>query len=243
MYLDSSLLVNQKKLEGIENDITCPICQGIINDPYFCLKCQNNFCNKCIKEWEQKNQNCPFRCNNPEYTFNRFLNKIFSKLLKFKCQKGCDEIISYKDVNNHYENCKKEDFKSKYYESQTQVEILKVQIENYNDIQNELEEVKEEKNSLENKIDELNERIDYLENEPNKLEDLQKDNEDLANELEKEKQKNRFLESEIESLEEEKIDFEESMKISEKFENTNKILIKENKSLKDELQKLKKKES
>ena len=249
--------MNQKKLEGIENDITCPICQGIINDPYFCLKCQNNFCNKCIKEWEQKNQNCPFRCNNPEYTFNRFLNKIFSKLLKFKCQKGCDEIISYKDVNNHYENCKKEDFKSKYYESQTQVEILKVQIENYNDIQNELnqtqerneelenelEEVKEEKNSLENKIDELNERIDYLENEPNKLEDLQKDNEDLANELEKEKQKNRFLESEIESLEEEKIDFEESMKISEKFENTNKILIKENKSLKDELQKLKKKES
>ena len=257
MYLDSSLLVNQKKLEGIENDITCPICQGIINDPYFCLKCQNNFCNKCIKEWEQKNQNCPFRCNNPEYIFNRFLNKIFSKLLKFKCQKGCDEIISYKDVNNHYENCKKEDFKSKYYESQTQVEILKVQIENYNDIQNELnqtqerneelenelEEVKEEKNSLENKIDELNERIDYLENEPNKLEDLQKDNEDLANELEKEKQKNRFLESEIESLEEEKIDFEESMKNSEKFENTNKILIKENKSLKDELQKLKKKES
>jgi chromosome segregation ATPase len=257
MYLDSSLLVNQKKLEGIENDITCPICQGIINDPYFCLKCQNNFCNKCIKEWEQKNQNCPFRCNNPEYTFNRFLNKIFSKLLKFKCQKGCDEIISYKDVNNHYENCKKEDFKSKYYESQTQVEILKVQIENYNDIQNELnqtqerneelenelEEVKEEKNSLENKIDELNERIDYLENEPNKLEDLQKENEDLTYELEKEKQKNRFLESEIESLEEEKIDFEESMKISEKFENTNKILIKENKSLKDELQKLKKKES
>jgi chromosome segregation ATPase len=255
MYLDSSLLVNQKKLEGIENDITCPICQGIINDPYFCLKCQNNFCNKCIKEWEQKNQNCPFRCNNPEYTFNRFLNKIFSKLLKFKCQKGCDEIISYKDVNNHYENCKKEDFKSKYYESQTQVEILKVQIENYNDIQNELnqtqerneelenelEEVKEEKNSLENKIDELNERIDYLENEPNKLEDLQKENEDLTYELEKEKQKNRFLESEIESLEEEKIDFEESMKISEKFENTNKILIKENKSLKDELQKLKKK--
>jgi DNA repair exonuclease SbcCD ATPase subunit len=257
MYLDSSLLVNQKKLEGIENDITCPICQGIINDPYFCLKCQNNFCNKCIKEWEQKNQNCPFRCNNPEYTFNRFLNKIFSKLLKFKCQKGCDEIISYKDVNNHYENCKKEDFKSKYYESQTQVEILKVQIENYNDIQNELnqtqerneelenelEEVKEEKNSLENKIDELNERIDYLENEPNKLEDLQKDNEDLANELEKEKQKNRFLESEIESLEEEKIDFEERMKISEKFENTNKMLLKENKSLKDELKKLKKKES
>jgi hypothetical protein len=50
MNLDNSLLVNQKKLEGIEKDITCPICQGIINDPYFCNKCQNNFCRKCIKK-------------------------------------------------------------------------------------------------------------------------------------------------------------------------------------------------
>ena len=47
MYLDSSLLVNQKKLEAIEKDITCPICQAIINDPYFCDKCQNNFCFVC----------------------------------------------------------------------------------------------------------------------------------------------------------------------------------------------------
>ena len=254
MYLDSSLLVNQKKLEGIENDITCPICQGIINDPYFCLKCQNNFCNKCIKEWEQKNQNCPFRCNNPEYTFNRFLNKIFSKLLKFKCQKGCDEIISYKDVNNHYENCKKEDFKSKYYESQTQVEILKVQIENYNDIQNELnqaqerkeklenelEEIKEEKSSLENKVDELNERIDDLENEfgfRDELEDLQKENEDLTYELEKEKEKNSVLKIKLESLEKRKIAFEETAK---KLEKENIKLIRENKSLEDKINKIKK---
>ena len=35
MFLDSSLLVNQKKLEGKEKDITCPICQGIVNDLIF----------------------------------------------------------------------------------------------------------------------------------------------------------------------------------------------------------------
>ena len=248
MYLDSSLLVNKKKLEGIEEDITCPICQGIINDPYFCNKCQNNFCNKCIKTWEQKNQNCPFRCNNPNYTYNLFLNKIFSELLKFKCQKGCDEVISYKDIENHYKNCKKEDFESKYYESQTQVEILKVQIENYNDIQNELdqtqerkeelenelEELKEEKSNLEDKIDELKERLNS-----NLRDKLEKDNEDLASELEKEKEKNSLLERKIESFE--MFDFEEAMKDQEKLENQKKMLIKENKSLKDEIKKLKKK--
>ena len=70
MYLDSSLLVNQKKFEGIEKDITCPICQGILNIPYFCNKCQNNFCNICINKWKEKNQKCPFRCESPEYIEN-----------------------------------------------------------------------------------------------------------------------------------------------------------------------------
>lgn len=253
MYLDSSLLVNKKKLEGIEEDITCPICQGIINDPYFCNKCQNNFCNKCIKTWEQKNKKCPFKCKNPKYTHNLFLNKIFSELLKLKCQKGCDEVISYKDIENHYKNCKKEDFESKYYESQTQVEILKVQIENYNDIQNELnqakerkeelenelEEIKEENSNLENKIDELKERINDLEIELD-LEDLQNDNEYLRSELEKEKEENSLLESKLESLEEKKkIAFEETQKTSRKLLKETITLIRENKSLEDKIKKIK----
>jgi len=253
MYLDSSLLVNKKKLEGIEEDITCPICQGIINDPYFCNKCQNNFCNKCIKTWEQKNKKCPFKCKNPKYTHNLFLNKIFSELLKLKCQKGCDEVISYKDVNDNYENCKKEDFESKYYESQTQIEILKVQIENYNDIQNELnqakerkeelenelEEIKEENSNLENKIDELKERINDLEIELD-LEDLQNDNEYLRSELEKEKEENSLLESKLESLEEKKkIAFEETQKTSRKLLKETITLIRENKSLEDKIKKIK----
>ena len=119
MYLDSSLLINQQKLEGIEKDITCPICQGIINDPYFCNICQNNFCKNCINKWQLNNPKCPFRCINPEYISNRFLKKILNELIKFKCPKKCDEIISYKDMNSHYENCKNEDFKDRYYETAT----------------------------------------------------------------------------------------------------------------------------
>ena len=257
MYLDSSLLVNREKLEGLEKEITCPICQGIMNDPYFCNKCQNNFCSKCIKKWELNNGKCPFRYNNPKYTSNLFLSKIFSELLKFKCQKGCDEVISYKDINDHYEKCKKEDFKSKYYESQTQVAILKVQIENYNDMQNELnqtqerkeelenelEEIKEEKRVLENKIDDLKERINDLENDnlTNKLNDLLKDNKELTNELEREKRKNNFLESKINLLKEEKISFENIMRTSQKsLKKEINILIKENKTLEVKIKKLKK---
>ena len=220
MYLDNSLLVNKKKLEGIEKDITCPICQGIINNPYFCIQCQNNFCCKCIKKWEQNNKNCPFRCNNPKYTSNRFLNNIFSELLKFKCQKGCDEVISYNDINSHYENCNKEDFKSKYYESLTQVEILKVQIENYNDIKNELEETQERKEELENELEETKEK-----------------KEELENELEEVKEGKRYLEDKIDELEERINELENKLESDDNYRlrNQQKDILKDDEDLKIEL--------
>ena len=155
MFIDSSLLVNSKKFEGIEKDITCSICQRIINEPFFYNKCQNNFCKKCINKWNYNNIKCPFRCASPEYIQNKFLSWIFSELLKFKCQKGCDEIIPYNDINVHFEKCKNENFKEKYYESATQVEILKVQIEDLNDIQNELNETKNELEEIKERNTEL----------------------------------------------------------------------------------------
>ena len=56
---------------------------------------------------------------------NLFLSKIFSELLKFKCAKGCEKIISFKDVDEHYKNCKKKDFKEEYNEYVTQSESEK----------------------------------------------------------------------------------------------------------------------
>ena len=194
MFLDNSLLVNQQKLEGIEKDITCPICQGILNDPYFCIKCQNNFCYKCISKYKLNNTKCPFRCENANYIKNIFLNKIFSELLKFKCAKECDEVIPYKEVNTHFEQCKKEDFKEKYFESATQVEILKVQIEDYKVMEEELEDIKNEKNDLFRKLKQeldLDEDYDYYDEEyeifekikelKTEIENLREENENLKN--------------------------------------------------------------
>ncbi len=208
MFLDSSLLVDKKKIENIEEDITCPICQGVINDPYFCNKCQNNFCQNCIKKWESKNKECPFRCKKPEYIPNRFLSKIFSELLKFKCEKDCDKIIPYKDVNNHYKNCKKEDFKEKYYECATEMEILKVQMENYKDIENELDEIKEKNNDLENELDEIKEKNNDLENE---LDEIKEKNNDLQYQLDNANQRNNDLENELDDIKEKNDDLENEL--------------------------------
>ncbi len=235
MYLDTSLLVNSKKFEGIEKDITCPICQGIINDPYFCNKCQNNFCSKCINKWKYNNAKCPFRCLSPIYIQNKFLTRIFSELVKFKCQKGCGEIISYNNISTHFENCKNENFKEKYYESATKVEILKVQLEDLNDIKeelyqtkNELEEIKERNTELENELEEVkNDRNDY----ENRNNELIEENEELENTIENEKCKYDSLKIEMNKLIEEndkvKIELNEEKEKNAKFEDKINLLQKE----------------
>ena len=235
MYLDTSLLVNSKKFEGIEKDITCPICQGIINDPYFCNKCQNNFCSKCINKLKYNNAKCPFRCLSPIYIQNKFLTRIFSELLKFKCQKGCDEIISYNNISTHFENCKNENFKEKYYESATKVEILKVQLEDLNDIKeeldqtkNELEEIKERNTELENELEEV--KIDKNDYE-NRNNELIEENEELENTIENEKCKYDSLKIEMNKLIEEndkvKIELNEEKEKNAKFEDKINLLQKE----------------
>ena len=235
MYLDTSLLVNSKKFEGIEKDITCPICQGIINDPYFCNKCQNNFCSKCINKWKDNSTKCPFRCLSPIYIQNKFLTRIFSELLKFKCQKGCDEIISYNNMSTHFENCKNENFKEKYYESATKVEILKVQLEDLNDIKeeldqtkNELEEIKERNTELENELEEVkNDKNDY----ENRNNELIEENEELESNIENEKCKYDSLKIEMNKLIEEKdnviIELNEEKEKNAKFEDKINLLQKE----------------
>ena len=267
MYLDSSLLVDQKKLEGIEKDITCPICQGVINDPFFCNKCQNNFCKKCINKWRNNNPKCPFRCISPEYVQNKFYSRIFSELLKFRCQKGCEKIISYNDVDTHYENCEKENFKEKYYECATKVEILKVQVENYNDIQdelnetknnldqanerieeleNELEEVKDNRNYYQDRVDKLEEQVEDLEDQiegynelKNHYNNLVKEKDELEKDLKKEKENNNNLLNEVKKLKEEKKNFKNFEEKIKELENTIKKLNSKNSDLMNELSCLK----
>ena len=243
MYLDPSLLVNQKKFGGIENDITCPICQGIVHNPYFCSKCQNNFCNNCINKWKENNIKCPFRCKNPDYIESKFLKRILSELIKFKCQKGCEKIISYNKVNTHYKNCTKENYQEKYYESLTKIEILKVQMENYNDIKKELEEKKDELEEIQNRNDELENELEEIQNRKdeleNKLEEMKNKNNKLENELEDKKK-------EINNLEKDKNKLNERIKELENddsndLKNKIKKLIETNEELNEQLNKEKEK--
>lgn len=78
-----------------------------------CTKCQNSFCSKCIDNWNKKSKDCPFKCNNPQYTICRIINNLLSKL-NFKCKNKCGKLIPFDRLNIHYEiECEKIDLKEK----------------------------------------------------------------------------------------------------------------------------------
>ena len=54
-----------------------------------------------------KDQQCPFKCENPEFKPCRLLKNLLQNL-KFKCTNGCETEIPYLDLEKHYiEKCPK----------------------------------------------------------------------------------------------------------------------------------------
>ncbi len=99
-------IINKEYYSEIKSEdtfnITCPICFGIIIEPYFCFKCQNSFCKECIMKWKNIHRGaCIFRCRNAEFGPKRIMKSLLKKL-KFKCQNGCQIEINYINLEEHY---------------------------------------------------------------------------------------------------------------------------------------------
>ena len=104
-------IYNQYESQNIIPLLICQICFQVLNSPVQCQKCDNCFCELCI----QKNKKCcPYRCYNPNFKKNKFVNNVLATL-KFKCKNGCKKIISYDELEKHYdEDCDNVDYKAKF---------------------------------------------------------------------------------------------------------------------------------
>ena len=118
MFISKDELIDQSNFKSIENISICPLCNGIIINPFVCEKCEKCFCKTCIDKYMDENgkNKCPFNCDKTSFKRSIFLTNILSQL-KFKCKNGCDKIIEYQNLEIHYnEECPKIDFKTKYFE-------------------------------------------------------------------------------------------------------------------------------
>ena len=103
-----SRVIDIDKYENILQILKCKLCLNILLNPYDCSKCGNTFCYSCINKLKQSNKKCPFGCTEYEITPSSFAIKKFLNQLKFYClnkENGCNEIISYNNIEQHDKNC------------------------------------------------------------------------------------------------------------------------------------------
>lgn len=150
MYIDPEFVVNNEQYQVIQNFCICGICKGIVYDPVHCQVCENNFCRKCIEEWNKTSNQCPFKCEGSSFKDSRMMKNLLS-ILKFRCEKGCSKEIKYDELMKHYEfQCEKIDFQKRH------VEL----IEDLEQLENEEKEIEKIIELLENKLL-VNKTIDY----------------------------------------------------------------------------------
>ena len=134
MYIDSTYLQPENNnIDDIEQLFICSICEGIVNKPVQCITCQNNFCEHCIKEWDEKNKSCPMRCLKYSFQRNICFENFLSDILLFKCEKGCGAIIPYSKLEEHLKficpNANSEDFRQKFEDLSFEFEKYKIRFD------------------------------------------------------------------------------------------------------------------
>ena len=103
-----SRVIDLDKYENILQILKCKLCLNILLNPYDCSKCGNTFCYSCINKLKESNKKCPFGCTDYEIAPSSFAIKKFLNQLKFSCinkENGCNEIISYNNIEQHNKNC------------------------------------------------------------------------------------------------------------------------------------------
>ena len=98
-YINDDCIIEDENFLTFKPLIMCGLCNKILKKPKMCLKCQTNFCEKCIEKWSDDFEKCPKNCENPDYQPNKDKLAILS-MIKFKC-KNCKREIKYNDVESH----------------------------------------------------------------------------------------------------------------------------------------------
>ena len=105
--ISSERIINQEKLEVIEDLIKCPICFNYLNNPYECELCGGLFCEDCIQDWLKNKQKCPMRC--PELKIKRadINSRKLLNVIELRCQNypDCNYTGKYWDLLSHEEKC------------------------------------------------------------------------------------------------------------------------------------------
>lgn len=95
----------------IDEELKCPICCGVLEDPLQGTGCEHVYCRKCIIEWMNNSESCPVDRNPLKKSQLQSIPRIVRNLLnhlRIKCDfhhSGCNEIIALEELTSHRSNC------------------------------------------------------------------------------------------------------------------------------------------
>lgn len=95
----------------VDEELICPICAGVLEEPLQAAVCEHAFCRACITEWLSRQPTCPVDRNSITTTNLRPVPRILKNLLarlSIACDNalyGCTQILKLDALNNHLEDC------------------------------------------------------------------------------------------------------------------------------------------
>ena len=85
-------------------ELTCPICLKVLCQPHLVNCCGQQYCEKCLKQWQGQNESCP-HCRSTGYA-HMLMKQTIRKVgeLKLYCpnkKHGCLAIVKVSEYNAH----------------------------------------------------------------------------------------------------------------------------------------------
>lgn len=97
--------------DEVDDELLCPICTGVLEDPVQAEKCEHSFCRGCIGDWLSKHPSCPIDrgdLTKPQLKpVPRILRNLLSKL-QVNCDhmdEGCGEWLKLDSLEIHLKVC------------------------------------------------------------------------------------------------------------------------------------------
>ncbi|EEB17619.1 RING finger protein, putative [Pediculus humanus corporis] len=95
----------------VDEELLCPICTGVLEDPIQAPSCEHAFCRGCINEWVSRQPTCPVDRLVITSAHLRPVPRITRNLLSrlnINCDNalyGCSSVLKLNDLANHVEEC------------------------------------------------------------------------------------------------------------------------------------------
>ncbi|XP_060535331.1 E3 ubiquitin-protein ligase NRDP1 [Cylas formicarius] len=95
----------------VDEELICPICSGVLEEPLQAPVCEHAFCKTCISEWISRQPTCPVDRQNVTSAQLRQVPRILRNLLarlQIQCdnvQYGCTRVLKLDTLATHLEEC------------------------------------------------------------------------------------------------------------------------------------------